>query len=61
MFLFFGTMALAIPRQVNMIGLTIGGLVIMAGVFLLSLLGAWLGERAQKLWRAKPHEHAEVH
>lgn len=27
---------------------------IMAIIFALSLLGAWLGERAQKLWRTKP-------
>lgn len=27
---------------------------IMASIFVLSLLGAWLGERAQKLWRTKP-------
>ncbi len=28
----------------------------MAIVFLMSLLGAWLGERAQKLWKAKSPE-----
>jgi len=28
----------------------------MAVVFLLSLLGAWMGERAQKLWKTKPPE-----
>lgn len=27
---------------------------IMVIIFALSLLGAWLGERAQKLWRTKP-------
>lgn len=27
---------------------------IMAIIFALSLLGAWIGERAQKLWRTKP-------
>lgn len=31
-------------------------IVMVAIVFLLSLLGAWLGERAQKLWRKQPPE-----
>jgi hypothetical protein len=61
MLLFFVSMALAIPQQIDVMGLTIGGMVIMAVVFLLSLLGAWLGERAQKLWRSKPQEQAEAH
>ena len=30
--------------------------IMMAIVFLLSLLGAWLGERAQKLWKTKSPE-----
>ena len=59
MFLFFITMILLIPRQINMAGATIGMVIIMLGVFLLSLLGAWLGERAQKLWKSKPSESAE--
>jgi hypothetical protein len=29
---------------------------IMVAIFLLSLLGAWFGERAQKLWRTKTPE-----
>lgn len=29
-------------------------LIMMLIVFLLSLLGAWLGERAQKVWKTKP-------
>jgi len=28
----------------------------MSVIFLLSLLGAWMGERAQKLWKTKPPE-----
>jgi hypothetical protein len=61
MFLFFLTMILLIPRQINIVNATIGMVILMLGVFLLSLVGAWLGERAQKLWRTTPPEHAEVH
>jgi len=52
-FLFFGTMILLLPRQINIGGVVLGTVILMISVFLLSLLGAWFGERAQKLWRSK--------
>ncbi len=52
-FLFFITMIILIPGQIYILGAVIGRVIIMALVFLLSLLGAWMGERAQKLWRTQ--------
>jgi Na+/citrate or Na+/malate symporter len=57
--LFFIATMVFIPRQVDMIRAVIPMAFVMAGVFLLSVLGAWLGERAQKLWRTKPSESAQ--
>jgi hypothetical protein len=59
MFLFFITTIVTIPRQINITGTATAMVVMMAGVFLLSLLGAWLGERAQKLWRKQPTPEAQ--
>ncbi len=61
MFLFFITMMVLIPRQINITGAVIGMVILMVGVFALSLLGAWFGERAQQLWRSKPSEKTEGH
>jgi len=47
-----------IPRQINMQAAIVATGITSVGVFLLSLLGSWLGERAQKLWRPKPAEVA---
>ncbi len=51
MLLFFAAMIISMPRQINVGAASVGMLVIAVGVFLLSLLGAWIGERAQKLWK----------
>ena len=59
MLLFLIAMVVFIPRQIDILNATIGMTIVMAGVFLLSLLGAWLGERAQKLWKSKPSESAQ--
>jgi hypothetical protein len=59
MFLFAISMMAFIPRQIDFIGVSIGMAIVMVVVFLLSLLGAWLGERAQKLWRKGPTEQAQ--
>ena len=47
---------LFIPRQINIGGMALGTLILSVGVFLLSLLGSWFGERAQKLWKSKSPE-----
>jgi Na+/citrate or Na+/malate symporter len=57
--LFFIATMVFIPRQVDMIRAVIPMAFVMAGVFLLSVLGAWLGERAQKLWKTRPSESAQ--
>ena len=59
MLLFFIAMVVFIPRQIDILNATIGMAILMAMVFLLSLLGAWLGERAQKLWKSKSSESAQ--
>jgi len=59
MLLFLIAMVVFIPRQIDILNATIGMTIVMASVFLLSLLGAWLGERAQKLWKSKPSESAQ--
>ena len=56
MALFFLGLILFTPRQIKMEGIWLPITITVVGVFLLSLLGSWLGERAQKLWRAKPTE-----
>ena len=46
-----------IPRQINIGGIALGMVILSVGIFLLSLLGSWFGERAQKLWKLKsPNE-----
>jgi Na+/citrate or Na+/malate symporter len=57
--LFFIATVVFIPRQIDMIRAVIPMAFVMAGVFLLSVLGAWLGERAQKLWKTRPSESAQ--
>lgn len=59
MLLFLIAMIAFIPRQISILNATIGMVIVAAMVFLLSLLGAWLGERAQKLWKSKPAEPAQ--
>ncbi|MCX6135862.1 MAG: hypothetical protein NTU47_18820 [Ignavibacteriales bacterium] len=49
---------LFIPRQINIGGMALGTVILSAGVFLLSILGSWFGERAQKLWMPKSPEEA---
>ena len=58
MFLFFIAMIVVMPQHINVSIAAVGMAVVMVGIFLLSLLGAWLGERAQKLWASKPSEPA---
>jgi hypothetical protein len=47
---------LFIPRQVNIGGMAMGMLILSVTVFLLSILGSWFGERAQKLWKSRSPE-----
>jgi hypothetical protein len=49
---------LFIPRQINIGGLALGMVILSVGVFFLSILGSWFGERAQKLWKPKSAEEA---
>jgi hypothetical protein len=54
--LFFIGLILIMPRQINMDAIWIGMAIMVSGLFLLSLLGAWLGERAQKFFKPPPPE-----
>jgi len=56
MLLFLVGMLVFIPRQIDVRGAVFGMTIVAIVVFLLSLLGAWFGERAKKLWRTKPPE-----
>ena len=56
MLLFFVGSIIFIPRQINMKAVLFAMVIVSLGVFLLSLLGSWLGERAQKLWKPKSLE-----
>jgi uncharacterized membrane protein len=56
MLLFFVGSIIFIPRQINMKAVVFAMVIVSLGVFLLSLLGSWLGERAQKLWKPKSLE-----
>jgi hypothetical protein len=57
-FLFFLGMTIffPFPHRERIFQTVIPLVIVMAIVFLLSLIGAWLGERAQKLWKTKPPE-----
>jgi lysylphosphatidylglycerol synthetase-like protein (DUF2156 family) len=44
------------PIRIPVLRAIVPLIITMAIVFLLSLLGAWLGERAQKLWKTKSPE-----
>ncbi len=57
-FLFFLgiTIFFPLPHRERIFQTIIPLVIVMAIVFLLSLLGAWLGERAQKLWKTKSPE-----
>jgi hypothetical protein len=52
---FLGALILNPPR-VTIFQLVVPLLMVVVTAFLLSLLGAWLGERAQKLWKTKTPE-----
>jgi len=60
MLLFLIAMIVLIPRQISIPGATIGMTVIAGIVFLLSFLGAWLGQRGRKRWKSKPSESAQI-
>jgi hypothetical protein len=55
-FSFFLGIMMFLPNRPRIFETIIPLVVITAIVFLLSLLGAWLGERAQKLWKTKSSE-----
>jgi hypothetical protein len=57
--LFFVGQILFTPRQIRMQGIWIPVVITAVGVFVLSLVGSWLGERAQKLFKTQPPEQAE--
>lgn len=57
--LFFVGSILFIPRQINMQAVSIAMVVTAVGVFVLSLVGSWLGESIQRLFKTQPHEQAE--
>jgi Na+/citrate or Na+/malate symporter len=49
----FTALTILMPRRPQILHAIVPLIIMMAIVFLLSLLGAWLGERAQKLWKTK--------
>jgi hypothetical protein len=55
-FFFFLGIMMFLPNRPRIFETIIPLLIVTAIVFLLSLLGAWLGERAQKLWKTKSPE-----
>ena len=55
-FSFFLGIMMFLPNRPRIFETIIPLVVITAIVFLLSLLGAWLGERAQKFWKTKSPE-----
>lgn len=59
MAMFFAGLIVFTPRQINMNAFWVYSAVTVLGVFLLSLLGSWLGERAQKLFRTQPPQQGE--